>query len=159
MCSPRAEKDGGGRISERGGRRWSFGGGRRRSQVTAGFQCSPVDEKGMEGLRHGDVVLMATLVDVGEQPRRWTEAAASSAMAGSGARVVRQAEHRGKARGRLGRVTFIGHERDVTLVCTPREPVAAASWPCPPWTLATAGVWARMGFRKRARDCAGGSEW
>jgi hypothetical protein len=113
---------------------------------------------GVEGLRHDNVALLATLVDSGEQLMRRTEVAASSAMAAGGARAARHAELRGEARGRLGPVAFIGHEREVALARTPREPAAAASWPCPPWTLATAEVWARMGFRERAGDRVGGSE-
>jgi hypothetical protein len=44
------------------------------------------------------------------------------------------------------RAALKGVRHEVPLARTPRKS-AAAPWPCPPWTLSTAGVWARTGFR------------
>jgi hypothetical protein len=51
------------------------------------------------------------------------------------------------------RTALKGAGRMVPLARTPRKS-AAAPWPCPPWTLATAGIQARMGSA-RARAGAG----
>jgi hypothetical protein len=59
--------------------------------------------------------------------------------------AARQGAGAGAPQGRArAALKGVGHE--VPLARTLRKS-AAAPWPCPPWTLATTGVWARMGFR------------
>jgi hypothetical protein len=145
MCSPRAEIDGRRRISKKGDQQLAMVTG----SVLRGLGCSGGSLATGSGTARlarrpgalGGVGLLRD--DSMSANRRWPAASLRLRWLGLAPclRGTGRARHGGEARPRgLYRAWARG-----PLGAHAKAGWPAASLPCPPWTLATTGVWARMG--------------